>query len=243
MKDTRAIGILLILFIATLCPAEGAQLVTIDSKDYTSLDTATEGYFYVKLDDSPSNVVLNFDIKFEALSFFDPNNYNMDHIAKYADFYYCCTNDNSNDDSTLKNYNYIKISASISNIEIFVDTVTAILNYSFMISKQNYKYLIVKYILQKTAESAQAKVSKKDLGKIETKTSTSTTSITTRVATSFLNGVLPVWAFALIVVVGVILIVVSIIICCCCCACCAGCCRRRKTVVNVGYVDPQPLVV
>ena len=68
MKDTRAIGILLILFIATLCPAEGAQLVTIDSKDYTSLDTATEGYFYVKLDDSPSNVVLNFDIKFEALS-------------------------------------------------------------------------------------------------------------------------------------------------------------------------------
>ena len=59
-----------------------------------------------------------------------------------------------------------------------------------MISKQNYKYLIVKYILQKTAESAQAKISKKDLGKIETKTSTSTTSITTRVATSFLNGVL-----------------------------------------------------
>ena len=232
MKDTRAIGILLILFIATLCPAEGAQLVTIDSKDYTSLDTATEGYFYVKLDDSPSNVVLNFDIKFEALSFVDPKNKNMDDIAKYADFYYCRTNDNSNDDSTLKNYNYIKI-----------DETDAILNYSFMISKQNYKYLIVKYILQKTAESAQAKVSKKDLGKIETKTSTSTTSITTRVATSFLNGVLPVWAFALIVVVGVILIVVSIIICCCCCACCAGCCRRRKTVVNVGYVDPQPLVV
>ena len=74
MKDTRAIGILLILFIATLCPAEGAQFVTIDSKDYASLDTATEGYFYVKLDDSPSNVVLNFDIKFEALSFFDPKN-------------------------------------------------------------------------------------------------------------------------------------------------------------------------
>ena len=242
MKDTRAIGILLILFIATLCPAEGAQLVTIDSKDYTSLDTATEGYFYVKLDDSPSNVVLNFDIKFEALSLFDPKNINTDDIAKYADFYYCRTNDNSNDDSTLKNYNYIKISDySISNLEIVDET--AILNYSFMISKQNYKYLIVKYILQKTAESAQAKVSKKDLGKIETKTSTSTTSITTRVATSFLNGVLPVWAFALIVVVGVILIVVSIIICCCCCACCAGCCRRRKTVVNVGYVDPQPLVV
>lgn len=242
MKDTRAIGILLILFIATLCPAEGAQLVTIDSKDYTSLDTATEGYFYVKLDDSPSNVVLNFDIKFEALSFVDPKNKNFDDIAKYADFYYCRTNDNSNDDSTLKNYNYIKISDySISNLEIVDET--AILNYSFMISKQNYKYLIVKYILQKTAESAQAKVSKKDLGKIETKTSTSTTSITTRVATSFLNGVLPVWAFALIVVVGVILIVVSIIICCCCCACCAGCCRRRKTVVNVGYVDPQPLVV
>ena len=241
MKDTRAIGILLILFIATLCPAEGAQLVTIDSKDYTSLDTATEGYFYVKLDDSPSNVVLNFDIKFEALSFFDPNNKNMDHIAKYADFYYCRTNDNLNDDSTLKNYNYIKISDFISNHAISDETAT--LYYSFMISKQNYKYLIVKYILQKTAESAQAKVSKKDLGKIETKTSTSTTSITTRVATSFLNGVLPVWAFALIVVVGVILIVVSIIICCCCCACCAGCCRRRKTVVNVGYVDPQPLVV
>ena len=166
----------------------------------------------------------------------------MDHIAKYADFDYCRTNDNSNDDSTLKNYNYIKISDySISNLEIVDET--AILNYSFMISKQNYKYLIVKYILQKTAESAQAKISKKDLGKIETKTSTSTTSITTRVATSFLNGVLPVWAFALIIVVGVILIVVSIIICCCCCACCAGCCRRRKTVVNVGYVDPQPLVV
>ena len=184
---------------------------------------------------------MNFDIKFEALSFFDPKNYNIDHIAKYADFYYCRTNDNSNDDSTLKNYNYIKISDySISNLEIVDET--AILNYSFMISKQNYKYLIVKYILQKTAESAQAKVSKKDLGKIETKTSTSTTSITTRVATSFLNGVLPVWAFALIIVVGVILIVVSIIICCCC-ACCAGCCRKRKTVVNVGYVDPQPLVV
>ena len=242
MKDTRAIGILLILFIATLCPAEGAQLVTIDSKDYTSLDTATEGYFYVILDDSPSNFVLNFDIEFEVLSFFDPNNIVIDHNTKYADFYYCLTNDNSNDDSTLKNYNYIKISDySISNLKIFDET--AILNYSFMISKQNYKYLIVKYILQKTAESAQAKVSKKDLGKIETKTSTSTTSITTRVATSFLNGVLPVWAFALIVVVGVILIVVSIIICCCCCACCAGCCRRRKTVVNVGYVDPQPLVV
>ncbi len=242
MKDTRAIGILLILFISTLCPAEGAQLVTIDSKDYTSLDTATEGYFYVKLDDSPSNVVLNFDIKFEVLSFFDPNNIVFAHNTKYADFYYCLTNDNSNDDSTLKNYNYIKISDySISNIEIVDETAT--LNYSFMISKQNYKYLIVKYILQKTAESAQAKISKKDLGKIETKTSTSTTSITTRVATSFLNGVLPVWAFALIVVVGVILIVVSIIICCCCCACCAGCCRRRKTVVNVGYVDPQPLVV
>ena len=241
MKDTRAIGILLILFIATLCPAEGAQLVTIDSKDYTSLDTATEGYFYVILDDSPSNFVLNFDIKFEVLSFFDPKNIVIDHNTKYADFYYCLTNDNSNDDSTLKNYNYIKISASISNLKIFDETAT--LNYSFMISKQNYKYLIVKYILQKTAESAQAKVSKKDLGKIETKTSTSTTSITTRVATSFLNGVLPVWAFALIIVVGVILIVVSIIICCCCCACCAGCCRRRKTVVNVGYVDPQPLVV
>ena len=241
MKDTRAIGILLILFIATLCPAEGAQLVTIDSKDYTSLDTATEGYFYVKLDDSPSNVVLNFDIKFEVLAFFDPKNIVIDHNTKYADFYYCLTNDNSNDDSTLKNYNYIKISASISNLKIFDETAT--LNYSFMILKQNYKYLIVKYILQKTAESAQAKVSKKDLGKIETKTSTSTTSITTRVATSFLNGVLPVWAFALIIVVGVILIVVSIIICCCCCACCAGCCRRRKTVVNVGYVDPQPLVV
>ena len=44
MKDTRAIGILLILFIATLCPAEGAQFVTIDSKDYTSLDTATEEF-------------------------------------------------------------------------------------------------------------------------------------------------------------------------------------------------------
>lgn len=241
MKDTRAIGILLILFIATLCPAEGAQFVTIDSKDYTSLDTATEGYFYVILDDSPSNLVLNFDIKFEVLSFFDPNNIVIDHNTKYADFYYCLTNDNSNDDSTLKNYNYIKISASISNLEILDETTT--LNYSFMISKQNYKYLIVKYILQKTAESAQAKISKKDLGKIETKTSTSTTSITTRVATSFLNGVLPVWAFALIIVVGVILIVVSIIICCCCCACCAGCCRKRKTVVNVGYVDPQPLVV
>ena len=241
MKDTRAIGILLILFIATLCPAEGAQLVTIDSKDYTSLDTATEGYFYVILDDSPSNFVLNFDIKFEVLSFFDPKNIVIDHNTKYADFYYCLTNDNSNDDSTLKNYNYIKISASISNLKIFDETAT--LNYSFMILKQNYKYLIVKYILQKTAESAQAKISKKDLGKIETKTSTSTTSITTRVATSFLNGVLPVWAFALIIVVGVILIVVSIIICCCCCACCAGCCRRRKTVVNVGYVDPQPLVV
>ena len=241
MKDTRAIGILLILFIATLCPAEGAQFVTIDSKDYTSLDTATEGYFYVILDDSPSNFVLNFDIKFEVLSFFDPKNIVIDHNTKYADFYYCLTNDNSNDDSTLKNYNYIKISASISNLEILDETTT--LNYSFMISKQNYKYLIVKYILQKTAESAQAKISKKDLGKIETKTSTSTTSITTRVATSFLNGVLPVWAFALIIVVGVILIVVSIIICCCCCACCAGCCRKRKTVVNVGYVDPQPLVV
>ena len=241
MKDTRAIGILLILFIATLCPAEGAQFVTIDSKDYTSLDTATEGYFYVILDDSPSNFVLNFDIKFEVLSFFDPKNIVIDHNTKYADFYYCRTNDNSNDDSTLKNYNYIKISDSISNLKIFDETAT--LNYSFMISKQNYKYLIVKYILQKTAESAQAKVSKKDLGKIETKTSTSTTSITTRVATSFLNGVLPVWAFALIIVVGVILIVVSIIICCCCCACCAGCCRKRKTVVNVGYVDPQPLVV
>ena len=241
MKDTRAIGILLILFIATLCPAEGAQFVTIDSKDYTSLDTATEGYFYVILDDSPSNFVLNFDIKFEVLSFFDPKNIVIDHNTKYADFYYCLTNDNSNDDSTLKNYNYIKISDSISNLKIFDETAT--LNYSFMISKQNYKYLIVKYILQKTAESAQAKISKKDLGKIETKTSTSTTSITTRVATSFLNGVLPVWAFALIIVVGVILIVVSIIICCCCCACCAGCCRRRKTVVNVGYVDPQPLVV
>lgn len=241
MKDTRAIGILLILFIATLCPAEGAQFVTIDSKDYTSLDTATEGYFYVILDDSPSNFVLNFDIKFEVLSFFDPKNIVIDHNTKYADFYYCLTNDNSNDDSTLKNYNYIKISASISNLKIFDETAT--LNYSFMISKQNYKYLIVKYILQKTAESAQAKISKKDLGKIETKTSTSTTSITTRVATSFLNGVLPVWAFALIIVVGVILIVVSIIICCCCCACCAGCCRKRKTVVNVGYVDPQPLVV
>lgn len=242
MKDTRAIGILLILFIATLCPAEGAQFVTIDSKDYTSLDTATEGYFYVILDDSPSNFVLNFDIKFEVLSFFDPKNIVIAHNTKYADFYYCLTNDNSNDDSTLKNYNYIKISDySISNLEIVDET--AILNYSFMISKQNYKYLIVKYILQKTAESAQAKVSKKDLGKIETKTSTSTTSITTRVATSFLNGVLPVWAFALIIVVGVILIVVSIIICCCCCACCAGCCRKRKTVVNVGYVDPQPLVV
>ena len=135
MKDTRAIGILLILFIATLCPAEGAQLVTIDSKDYTSLDTATEGYFYVKLDDSPSNVVLNFDIKFEALSFVDPKNKNFDDIAKYADFYYCRTNDNSNDDSTLKNYNYIKISDySISNLEIVDET--AILNYSFMISKQ-----------------------------------------------------------------------------------------------------------
>ena len=241
MKDTRAIGILLILFIATLCPAEGAQFVTIDSKDYTSLDTATEGYFYVILDDSPSNFVLNFDIKFEVLSFFDPKNIVIDHNTKYADFYYCLTNDNSNDDSTLKNYNYIKISASISNLKIFDETAT--LNYSFMISKQNYRYLIVKYILQKTAKSAQAKVSKKDLGKIETKTSTSTTSITTRVATSFLNGVLPVWAFALIIVVGVILIVVSIIICCCCCACCAGCCRKRKTVVNVGYVDPQPLVV
>ena len=241
MKDTRAIGILLILFIATLCPAEGAQLVTIDSKDYTSLDTATEGYFYVILDDSPSNFVLNFDIKFEVLSFFDPKNIVIDHNTKYADFYYCLTNDNSNDDSTLKNYNYIKISDSISNLKIFDETAT--LNYSFMISKQNYKYLIVKYILQKTAELAQAKISKKDLGKIETKTSTSTTSITTRVATSFLNGVLPVWAFALIIVVGVILIVVSIIICCCCCACCAGCCRKRKTVVNVGYVDPQPLVV
>ena len=242
MKDTRAIGILLILFIATLCPAEGAQFVTIDSKDYTSLDTATEGYFYVILDDSPSNFVLNFDIKFEVLSFFDPKNIVIDHNTKYADLYYCLTNDNSNDDSTLKNYNYIKISDySISNLEIVDETAT--LNYSFMISKQNYKYLIVKYILQKTAESAQAKISKKDLGKIETKTSTSTTSITTRVATSFLNGVLPVWAFALIIVVGVILIVVSIIICCCCCACCAGCCRRRKTVVNVGYVDPQPLVV
>lgn len=60
MKDTRAIGILLILFIATLRPAEGAQLVTIDSKDYTSLDTATEGYFYVKLDDSLSNVLMLF---------------------------------------------------------------------------------------------------------------------------------------------------------------------------------------
>ena len=188
MKDTRAIGILLILFIATLFPAEGAQFVTIDSKDYTSLDTATEGYFYVILDDSPSNFVLNFDIKFEVLSFFDPKNIVIDHNTKYADFYYCLTNDNSNDDSTLKNYNYIKISASISNLKIFDETAT--LNYSFMISKQNYKYLIVKYILQKTAESAQAKVSKKDLGKIETKTSTSTTSITTRVATSFLNGVL-----------------------------------------------------
>ena len=38
-----------------------------------------------------------------------------------------------------------------------------------MISKQNYKYLIVKYILQKTAESAQAKVSKKDLEKSKLK--------------------------------------------------------------------------
>lgn len=185
------------------------------------------------MDDSPSNVVLNFDIKFEALSFFDPKNKNIDHIAKYADFYYCRTNDNLNDDSTLKNYNYIKISDSISNHAISDETAT--LNYSFMISKQNYKYLIVKYILQKTAESAQAKVSKKDLGKIETKTSTSTTSITTRVATS----VLPVWAFALIIVVGVILIVVSIIICCCCCACCAGCCRRRKTVEDM--LIPNPL--
>jgi len=119
MKDTRAIGILLILFIATLCPAEGAQFVTIDSKDYTSLDTATEGYFYVILDDSPSNFVLNFDIKFEVLSFFDPKNIVIDHNTKYADFYYCLTNDNSNDDSTLKNYNYIKISASISNLKIF----------------------------------------------------------------------------------------------------------------------------
>ena len=164
MKDTRAIGILLILFIATLCPAEGAQFVTIDSKDYTSLDTATEGYFYVILDDSPSNFVLNFDIKFEVLSFFDPKNIVIDHNTKYADFYYCLTNDNSNDDSTLKNYNYIKISASVSNLKIFDET--AALNYSFMISKQNYKYLIVKYILQKTAESAQAKISKKDLGKI-----------------------------------------------------------------------------
>ena len=104
MKDTRVIIVLLILLIATLCPAEATQIVTIGSTDYTLVDTVKEGYFYVSLSDSSSD--LNFDIKFEGHLIGD--SIIMDEKG-YIEFYYCLTNDNPNDYSTLKNCNYIKI--------------------------------------------------------------------------------------------------------------------------------------